>query len=98
LSEGKLDDAVREAHTIKGLAGQMGAQALYRAARRLETALRSASPEVDTALRGFADELALVIRGVAEFLKGDVHREPPVSGETDARSLAGNETGDHAFP
>jgi two-component system sensor histidine kinase/response regulator len=98
LIEGRLDDAVREAHTIKGLAGQMGAQALYRLARRLETALRSASPEVDTALRGFADELALVIRGLAEFLKGDVRREPPVSEEKDARSLAGNETGDHAFP
>ena len=98
LIEGKLDDAIREAHTIKGLAGQMGAQSLYRLARRLETALRSASPEADTALRGFADELALVIRGVAEFLKGDVHREPPVSGETDPRSLAGNEMGDHAFP
>jgi two-component system sensor histidine kinase/response regulator len=98
LIEGKLDDAIREAHTIKGLAGQMGAQALYRSARQLETALRSASPEVDAALRGFADELALVIRGVAEFLKGDVRREPPVSGETDPRSLAGNEMGDHAFP
>jgi hypothetical protein len=76
----------------------MGAQALYRSARRLETALRSASPEVDAALRGLADELVLVIRGLAEFLKGDVRREPPVSEEKDARSLAGNETGDHAFP
>ena len=98
LIEGKLDDAIREVHTIKGLAGQMGAQALCRLSRRLETALRSASPEVDTALRSFADELALVIRGVAEFLKGDVHREPPVSDEKDARSPAGNETVDHAFP
>jgi two-component system, sensor histidine kinase and response regulator len=98
LIEGKLDDAIREVHTIKGLAGQMGAQALYRLARRLETALRSASPEVDAALRNFADELALVIRGVAEFLKGDVHREPPDSDEKDARSPAGNETVDHAFP
>ena len=44
------------------------------------------------------DELVLVIRGLAEFLKGDVRREPPVSEEKDARSLAGNETGDHAFP
>jgi hypothetical protein len=53
---------------------------------------------VDAALRGLADELVLVIRGLAEFLKGDVRREPPVSEEKDARSLAGNETGDHAFP
>ncbi len=96
LNEGKLDDAIREAHTVKGLAGQMGAGALYRAARRLETALRSASPELDAALRSFADELAVVTRGLAEAPAVEVRPEPPLSGETDARSRPGDDTVDHA--
>jgi two-component system sensor histidine kinase/response regulator len=98
LSEGKLDDAIREAHTVKGLAGQIGAKTLYRASRRLEMALRSASPETDAALRCFADELVLVTRGLAEFCKVEARQAPPGSGEKDGRALTGNETGDHAFP
>jgi len=46
----------------------MGARELFRAAGRLETALRSASP-VDAALQCFADSLALVTSGLVEFSK-----------------------------
>ena len=95
LAEGKLDDSIREAHTVKGLAGQMGARELYRAAGRLEAALRSASPEVDAALQCFADSMALVVRGLVEL--SEAHREPPVSGEKPAYSLV-DETVDHALP
>ena len=95
LAEGKLDDAIREAHTVKGLAGQMGARELYRAAGRLETALRSASP-VDAALQCFADSLAQVTRGLVEF--SEAQREPTVAGKEITRSLVDNETVDHALP
>jgi two-component system sensor histidine kinase/response regulator len=98
LAEGKLDDAIREVHTVKGLAGQIGARELHRAARRLETALRSASPETDTALRSFADSLSLVTRGLTDFSEGEAHRRPPVSGEETMHSLADHERVDHAPP
>ena len=98
LAEGKLDDAIREAHTVKGLAGQMGARELSQAAGRLETALRSASPETDTALRCFAVSLALVTRGLTEFAEGEACRESQVSEDKTARPLAGNEVVDNALP
>jgi CheY-like chemotaxis protein/HPt (histidine-containing phosphotransfer) domain-containing protein len=41
LREGRRDDAMREAHTLKGLAGNLGARELHEAAAGLETAIRS---------------------------------------------------------
>jgi CheY-like chemotaxis protein len=95
LAEGNLDDAVRAAHSIKSLAGQMGARELYRAAGRLEAALSSASPETDTALRLFADSLALVNNGLAELAQAE---KPAVAEEEAPVSSAGQETSDHACP
>jgi len=93
LAQGKLYDAVREAHTIKGLAGQIGARELYRAACRLETALQSASPETDAALRCYADALLLLTRGLNAL---SAQPDPLVTGEETTRPLADNETVDHA--
>ena len=90
LAESKLDEAIRAAHSIKSLAGQMGARELYRAAGRLEAALSSASPETDTALRLFADSLALVNNGLAEFAQAE---KPAIAGEEPPASPAGQETG-----
>ena len=90
LAESKLDDAIRAAHSIKSLAGQMGARELYRDAGRLEAALSSASPETDTALRSFADSLALVNNGLAEFAQAE---KPAVAGEEAPPSSASQETG-----
>jgi signal transduction histidine kinase/DNA-binding response OmpR family regulator len=95
LADCKFDNAIRETHTVKGLAGQMGARELFRAAGRLETALRSASP-VDAALQCFADSLALVTSGLVEF--SEVRREPLISVEQIAHSSMDNETVDHALP
>jgi signal transduction histidine kinase/CheY-like chemotaxis protein/HPt (histidine-containing phosphotransfer) domain-containing protein len=69
LAAGNLHDAVREAHTVKGLAGQFGARELYRAACRLETALKSASPETDAALRAFTDALSLLNNSLAALAR-----------------------------
>jgi len=90
LAEGKLDDAIRAAHSIKSLAGQMGARELYQAAGRLEAALSSASPETDTALRLFADSLALVNNGLAEFAQAE---KPAIAGEEAPVSSASQEAG-----
>ncbi|MGC9985082.1 MAG: ATP-binding protein [Polyangia bacterium] len=89
LAESKLDDAIREAHTIKGLAGQIGAHDLYEVSRQLETALASTSPDADAALQSFADALAVVTRGLADFPRGEVGPEPTISGDATTRSLQG---------
>ena len=93
LAQGKLHDAVREAHTVKGLAGQMGARDLYQAACRLEAALKSASPETDAALRVFTDSLSLLTQGLAVL---PTQQEPRVTQEGNPHCLPGNETVDHA--
>jgi two-component system sensor histidine kinase/response regulator len=90
LAESKLDEAIRAAHSIKSLAGQMGARELYQAAGRLEAALSSASPETDVALRFFADSLALVNNGLAEFAQAE---KSAGAGEEAPPSSASQETG-----
>jgi two-component system, sensor histidine kinase and response regulator len=98
LVEGKRDDAIREAHTIKGLAGQIGAHDLYEVAFRLEIAIQSASPDVDAVLQSFADSLALVTRGLAGFSEDQVRSKPPISEDATARPPEDNEEVDHALP
>jgi two-component system sensor histidine kinase/response regulator len=44
LAEGRLDEARRIAHTLKGVAGTLGAPALQRAAAALEAALQAGQP------------------------------------------------------
>jgi signal transduction histidine kinase/DNA-binding response OmpR family regulator len=46
LAEGKLAEAERAAHTLKGLAGTIGAHALYDAAQQLEEGMQA--PDADT--------------------------------------------------
>jgi two-component system sensor histidine kinase/response regulator len=46
LAEGKLAEAERAAHTLKGLAGTIGAHALYDAAQQLEEAMHA--PDAST--------------------------------------------------
>lgn len=41
LLDGNIDDAIRTIHTIKGLAGQLGAEELYEYSRELEKALQN---------------------------------------------------------
>jgi len=65
LAEGQRSDAEREAHSVKGLAGQMGARELQIHAARLEAALQANSDEVAQALAIFARTLALVEAGLA---------------------------------
>jgi len=62
--------AERLAHTVKGVAGSIGAHSLFELAGNLEQALRGRSPH-DEAFQAFRDELNRVIRVLTDFL-GDV--------------------------
>jgi signal transduction histidine kinase/HPt (histidine-containing phosphotransfer) domain-containing protein len=63
LAGGDRDTARRHAHTLKGLAGNIGADALTQAAATAERALAD-SDEVDDLLVTMADALALVLATV----------------------------------
>jgi CheY-like chemotaxis protein len=65
ISENRLTDAERLAHTLKGVAGSIGAMDLHRATEELDTALRPNN--LENAAVSLADaelELSLVIRGL----------------------------------
>ena len=70
VDDGQWDGATREAHTLKGLAGSLGAIELQPAVVHLETALRTreATPSVE-ALAGVAGPLSRLVAGLtAHFL------------------------------
>ena len=80
--EGKRTDAEREAHSIKGLAGQMGAHALCACAARLESALKKDGANITPQLTGFAQALAVVMHGLAS-----VNTEMPVDPASPATEI-----------
>ena len=67
LAEGNRADAEREAHSVKGLAGQMCAHDLCACAARLESALKKDGAPVTPALTAFAHALAVVTKGLASL-------------------------------
>lgn len=65
IAEAKLTDAQRQVHTLKGVAGNIGAMDLHRAAQELESALRLADLErAETLMPDVERELSTVIRGL----------------------------------
>ncbi|WP_136514010.1 ATP-binding protein [Geomonas edaphica] len=70
VAAGRLDEAARLAHSVKGIAGVLAAQPLQRAAQRLESALKGEG-ESAQALADFRLELKLTIA----FLRAGVERE-----------------------
>jgi two-component system sensor histidine kinase/response regulator len=98
LTEGKSEDALREAHTIKGLAGQIGAHDLFQAGGRLEAALESASPDLEAALQSFANSLSQMTRGLAGFSENEARSVPPDSENAATRPVSGNKEVDRALP
>ncbi|MBF0339602.1 MAG: CHASE2 domain-containing protein [Magnetococcales bacterium] len=65
LEQNALADAVREAHTLKGVAGNVGARALHEVAGNLESALKLRGQLVDHALiETVAVELKRVMSGI----------------------------------
>mgnify|MGYP001378634552 CR=1 FL=1 len=59
-ADGRVDEAARLAHSVKGIAGVLAAQPLQRAAQRLESALKGEG-EAAQALADFRVELKLTI-------------------------------------
>jgi two-component system, sensor histidine kinase and response regulator len=68
LQAGQRDEAQRLAHTLKGLAAQIGALPLKEQAAQLEAALRDGSPDPAPLLAGIAAALPSLIEAIAARL------------------------------
>jgi PAS domain S-box-containing protein len=66
LASGKRDDAQHEAHAIKGVAGNLGAQPLYKAASDLERALRVEGESLP--LDAFAGALDMTVSAIRRVI------------------------------
>jgi PAS domain S-box-containing protein len=73
-ASGRHEDAMRVAHTIKGLAGTLGAARLHATAAELETGLRAGDVVFETARLAFAAALAEVVAGLTG-VQPDVARQ-----------------------
>ncbi|HWJ93702.1 MAG TPA: Hpt domain-containing protein [Telluria sp.] len=65
---GELEEARRQAHTLKGAAAMIGATALHREALALELRLRERSHESAAQLARLESELERVMRSLDEML------------------------------
>ena len=72
LRAGEQDTATRQAHTLKGVAGTIGAKKLQEAARQLEAqSLAKAHPgELESSLRHVLETLGIVLDGLASLNTG----------------------------
>jgi CheY-like chemotaxis protein len=77
LAEDRLDDAIRLAHTVKGVGGTIGATALQEASAKLESTLKSGG-DVEELLIGAKAELDQVLETLESNICKDV--EPDASG------------------
>ena len=69
LQAGNLPEATRHAHTLKGVAGTIGARELQKSAANLEVLSQHASPteELEAALTQTTTELAVVLDGLTSL-------------------------------
>jgi HPt (histidine-containing phosphotransfer) domain-containing protein len=71
LAAGRRDDALRLAHSVKGVAGNLGAVPLHLAAAALEEGIAAHAPDLEHNLRDFGESLESFIEAVAAALPGD---------------------------
>jgi len=77
IDKNDLESATREAHTIKGLAGNLGADLLFRYAENLEILLKKGRPDhLDTTLETFASELSSLMKRVSLGLEQPENSTP----------------------
>ncbi len=78
LEANDAKSAIREAHTLKGLAGNIGAQRLFEMAQTLEEHLKQENMEsLDTLLHTLEDELSIVIDRIDTALEKTPLSEEP---------------------
>ena len=69
LSAGELQDAERLAHTLKGLAGNIGAEELVQASLELEMAIKSNNGKAPDLLTTFSEVLEYTLLAIQKQLQ-----------------------------
>jgi HPt (histidine-containing phosphotransfer) domain-containing protein len=82
LERGDRELATRLAHTVKGVAGNLGIVNVHTAAEKVEKAIRDADPSVPVLLKQFASLIAPQVQAIVEGLRGTVPATP--DGDTQA--------------
>lgn len=88
LKSGDRERTQRLAHTLKGVAGNIGAEAVWEAARKLELAIIKGKNDIDPALKETEDALALVMAELAELPEEKLAAAADPPDETDFAALA----------
>jgi PAS domain S-box-containing protein len=88
LGEGRQVDAERAAHTLKGIAGSIGARQLQADAGAVEAALRRGAPAAEVAplVEGASVTLSRLLGALAAVVPSEL--EPAASGPLDPEALA----------
>ena len=94
LAGNRQDDALREAHTCKGLAASVGAMRLRDAAAQLERELREGGRDVAAALAGLEDAFARLVAEAGDLATAEESKtaKTVASGATAATEIAGTLT------
>jgi HPt (histidine-containing phosphotransfer) domain-containing protein len=82
LADGQRDRTQHLVHTLKGVAGNIGAMEVHETARLLELALREEPEQISPLCQRLEQALAVVIAGLAQLA------EEPVGARTDALPVA----------
>jgi two-component system, sensor histidine kinase and response regulator len=64
LQSGEVETAARLAHTVKGVSGNLGGDALYRAAADVEKAIKEGAKDIEDPMAEFASKLKVVMGGI----------------------------------
>jgi CheY-like chemotaxis protein len=88
MDQGDWETVRRLAHTLKGVAGNIGADRLHRAAAELETALKQESP-ADELIQAVDEELNRIVSGLAQAVASEKTAEIPAGAAPDPQRLAG---------
>jgi two-component system sensor histidine kinase/response regulator len=85
LQSGDVDTAVRLAHTVKGVSGNLGGENLYRAAANLEKAIKEGNERLDDPMAEFGSQLKVVMDGIRAFEETSAAHHGPEKPALEAR-------------
>ncbi len=77
FQSGNVETAGLLAHTVKGVSGNLGAEALYRAAAELEKAIKDGQENIAPLLAEFSSELMVVMDGIRTLQESRSGQEEP---------------------
>jgi len=77
LRSGDVETAARLAHTVKGVSGNLGGEALYRAAADLEKAIKEGAKDMEAPMAEFASQLKVVMGGIKVLEEGLAAQKEP---------------------